>query len=97
MSHLTMPHQSITSALVITVSAQSFDIALALAHAVANDLAAAELHFLAVDREVASRPRSTSSVSARRTRSPVVGPNISTYGAAADLHPLRAAIDRLGG
>ena len=48
-----MPHQSITSALVITVSAQSCAQALALAHAVADDLAAAELHFLAVDGEIA--------------------------------------------
>ena len=53
MSHLTMPHQSITSALVITVSAQSLRHALALAHAVADHLAAAELHFLAVDGEIA--------------------------------------------
>ena len=53
MSHLTMPHQSITSALVITVSAQSFGDPLALSHAVADHLAAAELHFLAVDREIA--------------------------------------------
>ena len=45
-----MPHQSTTSALVMTVSATSFDKALALAHAVADHLAAAELHFLAVDR-----------------------------------------------
>ena len=52
-SHLTMPHQSMTSALVITVSAQSFAHALALAHAVADHLAAAELHFLAVDGEIA--------------------------------------------
>ena len=42
-----------TSALVITVSAQSVGHALALAHAVADHLAAAELHLLAVDREIA--------------------------------------------
>ena len=53
MSPLTMPHQSMTSALVITVSAQSFASALALPHAVADHLAAAELHLLAVDREIA--------------------------------------------
>ena len=53
MSALTMPQWSTISALVMTVSAQSFARALALAHAVADHLAAAELHLLAVDREVA--------------------------------------------
>ena len=52
-SHLTMPHQSTTSALVMTVSATSSRQALALAHAVADHLAAAELHFFAVDGEIA--------------------------------------------
>ena len=50
--------------------------ALALAHAVADDLAAAEFHFLAVDR-VVLLDLDDQSVSARRRRSPVVGPNIS--------------------
>ena len=49
----TMPQQSMISALVITVSALSLADALALAHAVADHLAAAELDFLAVDRQVA--------------------------------------------
>ena len=44
-----------------------------LALAVADDLAAAELHFLAVDREVLL-DLDDQSVSARRMRSPVVGP-----------------------
>ena len=43
---------------------------LALTHAVADDLAAAELDLLAVDRVIAARSRSISSVSPRRTRSP---------------------------
>jgi hypothetical protein len=50
--------------------------ALGLAHAVADHLAAAELHLLAVGREVAL-DLDERSVSARRTRSPVVGPNMS--------------------
>ena len=50
--------------------------ALALAHAVADHLAAAEFHFLAVDR-VIPLDLDHSSVSPRRMRSPVVGPNIS--------------------
>ena len=50
MSALTMPQWSTISALVITVSATSRRDALALAHAVADHLAAAELHLLAVDR-----------------------------------------------
>ena len=49
MSALTMPQWSTISALVMTVSATSGGHALALAHAVADHLAAAELHFLAVD------------------------------------------------
>ncbi len=52
MSALTMPQWSMISALVMTVSAQSLRHALRLPHAVANHLAAAELHFLAVDRVV---------------------------------------------
>ena len=52
MSALTMPQWSTISALVMTVSATSGVRALALPHAVANHLAAAELHFLAVDGEV---------------------------------------------
>ena len=48
MSALTMPQWSMTSALVMTVSATSRRDALALAHAVADRLAAAELHLLAV-------------------------------------------------
>ena len=52
MSALTMPQWSTISALVMTVSATSAAHALALAHAVADHLAAAELHFLAVDGEV---------------------------------------------
>ena len=50
--------------------------ALALAHAVANDLAATELHLFAVEGRVLL-DLDESSVSARRTRSPVVGPYIS--------------------
>jgi hypothetical protein len=52
MSALTMPQWSTISALVITVSATSAGQLLALPHAVADHLAAAELHLLAVDREV---------------------------------------------
>ena len=52
MSALTMPQWSTMSALVMTVSATLADDALALPHAVADHLAAAELHFLAVDGEV---------------------------------------------
>ena len=48
-----MPQWSRMSALVITVSATLGAAALALAHAVADHLAAAELHLLAVDGEVA--------------------------------------------
>ncbi len=48
MSALTMPQWSMTSALVMTVSAVSRRDALALAHAVADRLAAAELHLFAV-------------------------------------------------
>ena len=48
-----MPQWSRISALVMTVStAPSARVRLALAHAVADHLAAAELHLLAVDREV---------------------------------------------
>jgi hypothetical protein len=50
---------------------------LALPHAVADDLAAAELDLLAVDGEDRASTSIHSSVSARRTRSPTVGPNIS--------------------
>ena len=51
MSALTMPQWSTISALVMTVStAPSARVRLALAHAVADHLAAAELHLLAVDR-----------------------------------------------
>ena len=53
MSALTMPQWSTISALVMTVSTTSACAALALAHAVADDLAAAELHLLAVDGAVA--------------------------------------------
>ena len=50
MSAFTMPvTASMISALVMTVSATSFDEQLALPHAVADDLAAAELDLLAVD------------------------------------------------
>ena len=53
-SALTMPQWSMISALVMTVStAPSRLRGLRLAHAVADHLAAAELHFLAVDGEVA--------------------------------------------
>ena len=52
MSALTMPQWSTISALVMTVSATCARHALALPHAVADHLAAAELHFLAVDGEV---------------------------------------------
>ena len=53
-----------------------------LAHAVADDFAAAKLDLVAVSPPSAMRSRSTwtnRSVSARRTRSPTVGPNISAY------------------
>ena len=49
---------------------------LALAHAVADHLAAAELHLLAVGGEILLH-LDDESVSASRTRSPVVGPNMS--------------------
>jgi hypothetical protein len=52
-SAFTMPQWSRISALVMTVStAPSALRTLALAHAVADDLAAAELHLLAVDGEI---------------------------------------------
>ena len=49
MSALTMPQWSTMTALVMTVSITSARIALRLAHAVADHLAAAEFHFLAID------------------------------------------------
>ena len=53
MSALTMPQWSTISALVMTVSTAPCAVGdCALAHAVADHLAAAELHFLAVDGEV---------------------------------------------
>ena len=65
------------SALVMTVStAPSARVDLALAHAVADHLAAAELHLLAVGGRSFSTS-TISSVSARCTRSPVVGLNMS--------------------
>ena len=57
-SALTMPQWSRISALVMTVStAPSALRRLRLAHAVADDLAAAELDLLAVDRAGRARPR----------------------------------------
>ena len=60
----------------ITMSTQSAAFALALAHAVADHLAAAELDLFAVDGVVALDLDDELGV-ARRTRSPVVGPNMS--------------------
>ena len=77
MSHLTMPHQSMTSALVITVSAQSVGDRAGSAPCRRGSPCRRRT---SPPRRRSCRSRSTStkrSVSASRTRSPTVGPNIS--------------------
>ena len=77
-SALKMPVQSTISALVMTVStAPSARDDLALAHAVADHLAAAELHLLAVDGEVALDLDERARCRRAGRWSPVVGPNMS--------------------
>ena len=75
-SALTMPQWSRIRALVMTVSGVSAQLALALAHAIANHLAAAEFYFFAVDGEVLLL-QSTDRYRPNAPRSPTVGPNIS--------------------
>src|SRR5437667_3719185 len=79
-SHLTIPHQSITSALVITVSALSF--ATRWLCPMPSRITLPPPNLTSSPYTVRSFSTSiTRSVSASRTRSPVVGPNISAYAA----------------